>query len=193
MKNLMRIGVYALVACLLPCAAVASSDEPQLSVGDFAVRLAAMITQRSAVEPAEAVAYLGELGVKLEGTLDAPVTEQMIVEAFGDLGLRVASSSPADTVSMDGAERLFQMFDRNDSMFSGEIFRLCKGGGDAQNTPCFTDTECNGGFCQDLPSVKCQSGPNEGQACMSNADCPMGLCNIPPGQAKKLNLASPDD
>jgi hypothetical protein len=194
MKTIFRIGVCALVLCLLSMSApVASSDQSDLSVGDFAVRLATMITQKPAIAPEEAVEYLGHLGVELEAALDASVTEEMMVDAFGELGVRLTTVNPAGVVADESADRLFELFDRKDSMFSAEIFRLCKGGASDQNTPCVTDADCDGGFCQELQSIKCVAGPNDGQMCMSNADCPMGHCNIPPGQLKKLNPASPDD
>ena len=193
MKIILRIAVCVLVLALPLTASVASTADSDLSVGEFAVRLAGMITQKSDIQPLEAVEFLGKLGVTLDGTLEQSVTEEMMVEAFDELGLRLTTSSPGDAVDSNRADRLFQLFDANDSLFTGELFNLCKGGAVNQNCPCVTDADCDGGFCQTLSSINCQGGANAGQACMSDADCPMGTCNIPPGQAKKLNLASPDD
>jgi len=171
---------------------VASSDEPEFTVGEFAVSLANMITNKSDFAAQEAAAYLHEVGVELSGDLDSEVTEQDLAEVLNQMGLRVGTSSPERIVTDETADHLFQMFDRNDTLFTGELFRTCQQG-DGEPQQCVTDADCKSGTCRVVNAIKCQSGPNHGGACMSDADCPMGTCNIPPGQAKKLDTASPDD
>lgn len=194
MTNKMRLWVSAAMLCLVPMGmAVASSAGTDYTVGDFAVNLAKMITQKSAIEPTDAVVFLDKLGVELHGELDSQVSEQAMTDAFNQLGVSLTTSNPERTVTAQKAGHVFQMFDRNDQLFSSESFRLCKGGAGNQNSPCISDADCDGGFCQELQSIRCKQGPNDGETCMTDSDCPGGVCNIPPGQAKKLDIASPSD
>ena len=191
-KNLGVFVSLALCSFLLSGTVVAS-EKQDLTVGDLAVNLTKLITHRADVEAADAVALLQALGVELPADLEARVSEAGLVDALQQIGVRLTTSNPDRMVSSDDAGRVFSMFDRNDSLFSSEAFKLCKGGADNQNTPCVTDADCLGGYCQTLQSIKCQGGGNNEGSCMSDADCPGGTCNIPPGQAKKLFAASPSD
>ena len=193
MTNKMKFRGSAAMFCLFAMSiAFGSPTAPDYTVGDFAVNLAKMITQKPEITPEDAVTFLGELGVELKGELHGQVSEQALVDAFNHFGLSLMTSNPEQTVTAQKAGHVFQMFDRNDELFSSEIFRLCKGGAGDQNTPCVTDADCEGGFCQELQSIRCQAGPNDGETCMTDSDCPMGVCNVPPGQGKKV-VASPDD
>lgn len=193
MKKRTRTWAAIAVLTLLPLGVVvASSAEPVYTVGDFAVHLVKMITLKAEVGSEDAAAFLGKLGVEMQGELDSQVSEQALVDAFDRLGVTLMTSNPEQTVTAQRADHLFQMFDPNDQLFSFELFFLCKGGGAHQNRPCVTHADCGSGFCQLLQSVRCQEGPADGELCMTNAECPGGVCNIPPGQFKKLNPASPD-
>ena len=104
-------------------------------------------------------------------------------------------------MAADTAGRLFQMFDTNDSLFTGELFTLCKvpdssnqDSSPTTNTPCMTAADCTAGeVCQVVDSIKCKGGENNGQGCMTNSDCSGGTCFIPPGQERKLRRASPSE
>ena len=138
----------------------------------------------SAVMASEAENYtVGDFAVNLE----------ILVGAFNRLGVDLVTSRPEAEVSGQKAGQIFQMFDANETLFTGELYKLCKGGAANQNSPCVTDADCDGGYCQTLNSIKCYGGSSDGTLCMSDADCPGGYCNIPPGQAKKLGIASPSD
>jgi len=192
--NKMKFWVSAAVLCLFPVSmAVTSSAAPEYTVGDFAVNLAKMITQKSEIEPEDAVTFLGKLGVELQGELDSRVSEQALTEAFNQLGLSLTTSSPDRTLTAQKADHVFQMFDRNDTLFAGELFKTCQTGS-GEPHQCITDADCaDGHACKVVQSIRCQDGPSDGDGCMTDADCPMGVCKIPPGQKKKLDLASPSD
>jgi hypothetical protein len=189
-----RILVVALasVLCLALAGAAMASEAEGYTVGDFAVNLAKMVTNKADYTPEQAAAYLAEVGVEL-GELNAQVDEEIFVGAFNRLGVALVTATPEAAITSDRADQVFQMFDTNDTLFTGELFKLCKQGAANQNSACVTDADCDGGSCQVVQSIKCDGGGNDGAGCMSGADCPGGFCNIPPGQAKKLGLASPSD
>ena len=195
MQKQIGILVIAVLIGLVSSGLMAAPQEhqPDYTVGDFAVSLTKMITAKPEITAEDAVEFLGHLGIELTGALDSEVSEATLVEAFGRISVRLTTSNPDRAVADQDADRLFVLFDRNDSLFSSELFKLCKGGAVNQNTPCLVDSDCDGGFCQELQSIRCQDGPNDGDTCTVNADCPDGSCKIPPGQAKKLDRASPSD
>jgi hypothetical protein len=173
----------------------AASEAEVYTVGDFAVNLASMVTNKADYTPEEAVAYLEKLGVSL-GEFGSQVDEEMFVDAFNRFGITLTTSNPERAVGEDNAGRVFRMFDRNDGLFSGELYKICNVPGDefGEPRPCVTDADCNaGGKCRVIQSIKCSGGMNAGDLCMSDADCPGGECDIPPGQFKKIDIASPSD
>lgn len=194
MQKKIRIWVSVAVLSLLPLSlVVASPAEPEYTVGEFAVDLAKMITNKADLSPEEAAGYLEQVGVELPGTLDSSVSEEDLVDVLNQVGVHVSTSNPARTVATDTAGRLFQMFDRNDALFAGEFFKTCQTG-DGEPRQCINDADCASGHrCKLVNSIKCHNGPNDGAACMTDADCPMGMCKVPPGQQRKLDRASPDD
>jgi hypothetical protein len=178
--------------CLLLAGTVAAASEAEVyTVGDFAVNLAKMVTNKADYTPEEAAAYLEKLGVDL-GELGAQVDEEMFVEAMSRFGIQLTTANPGRVVAEDNADRVFRMFDRNDELFSGELYKLCQGV-PGEPTPCVTDADCPGGFCKVINSIMCKGGSAAGDLCMSDADCPGGFCQIPPGQLKKIHIASPSD
>ncbi len=119
MKKMMRIWVSVAVLSLQPLSlAVASSAEPEYTVGEFAIDLAKMITNKADFSAEEAAGYLKQVGVVLPGTLDSSVSEADLVDMLNQVGVHVGTSNPERTVAADTAGRLFQMFDRNDSLFT---------------------------------------------------------------------------
>ncbi len=194
MTNKMRFWVSATMLCLFPMSmAVASSAAPEYTIGEFAVDLAKMITNKSDFSAEEAAGYLKQVGVELPGTLDSRVSEEYLADVLNQVGLHVGTSNPERTVAADTAGRLFQMFDPNDALFAGELFKTCQTG-DGEPHQCITDADCAPGHpCTVVQSIKCHNGPNDGAPCMNDGDCPMGMCKIPPGQQRKLDPASPDD
>ena len=196
MKRILGLALGSVLCMAVVGAAVAA--DANYTVGDFAVNLAKMVTHRADFTPEAAAAYLEELGVELEGDLSSPVSEAEFVEALNQLGLNLTTSNPQREVAEPHADQVFQLFDRSDTLFSSELFKLCQDAGQLSNTPCVTDADCIGpggdGFCEIVPSIVCiGGGPNNGQNCVSNADCPGGRCKIPPGIDKKLDRSSPID
>ena len=63
------------VLCLTLAAAPSMAADSPYTVGDLAVRLAKMVTDKPDYSPEGAVEVLGRLGVKLDGNLDDRVTE----------------------------------------------------------------------------------------------------------------------
>jgi hypothetical protein len=189
-----RILVVAL-SLALAGAAMASQAEVY-TVGDFAVNLAKMVTNKADYTPEQAAAYLKEVGVDL-GDLDAQVDEEIFVGAFNGLGVNMVTASPDSEVSGDKADRVFQLFDANNSLFTGELYRTCLQEtvpGKPNVRQCITDADCLAGHeCKIVKSIKCEGGSSHGDLCMGDGDCPDGHCNIPPGQLKRLDIASPSD
>ncbi len=197
MKRKLRTLVSVTVLSLMPLSmVVASSAEPEYTVGEFAVHLAKMVTHKADYTPEQAAAYLKKVGVDL-GDLDSQVDEEIFVGAFNRLGVNMVTTRPESAVGSDKADRVFQMFDANDTLFTGELFKVCHGPRPDNGEPstCVTDADCDGGVkCRVVQSIKCDDqSTNKGELCTSDADCPGGGCNIPDGQLKKLKLASPDD
>ena len=137
------------------------ADEQPYSLGDFAVRMAKMVTEKEYTE-ADAVKVLTGMGFALPGELDSPVSEALVVGAFNQLGADLTTSTPNQVVTSAKADRLFGMLD------AGSV------------TP--EDFISN--------SIKCKGGPNEDVPCSSDAECPGGYCRVPPGWQKKISSPS---
>lgn len=186
---------FFVIACLaLMWSPVAASHD--YTVGDFAVDLATMITNGAQYGPEEASVLLQELGLGIDHDLDATLDESRLVESLNSLGTSLTTTNPSREVTSDLAGRVFRMFQTNDAFFSGEAIRTCQVEGDDANgpRPCVTDADCNGnGKCKIVQSIQCHGGPNQGDSCYNDGDCPDGTCNIPPGQLKKILIASPVD
>ncbi len=195
-----RIQVVALgtVLCVALAGMIMASQAEVYTVGDFAVNLAKMVTNKADYTPEQAAAYLQKLGVDL-GDLDSQVDEEIFVGAFNRLGVNMVTARPTSAVDSGQAGNVFQMFDTNDAVFSGEVFKLCRTvGGPVEGEDvsiCVTDADCNAGAkCKVVQSIKCSgASDNPGTLCETDGDCPGGFCEIPDGQLKKLKLASPDD
>jgi hypothetical protein len=168
-----------------------AGQEENYTVGEFATQLAKMVTNKADFSAEEAAAYLKQVGVEL-GDLDATVDEAVFVGAFNRLGVNMVTARPEAEISSGKAGQVFQMFDANDTLFTGELFKTCQQG-DGEPHQCITDADCTGGTCDVVSSIQCKGGSSAGSLCMSDGDCPGGTCKIPPGQAKKLDLASPND
>jgi len=169
-----------------------ASQVQEYTVGDFAVNLAKMVTNKADFTPEQAAAYLDKVGVEL-GDLNAQVDEEIFVAAFNRLGVNLVTVNPEAEISSEKADQVFQMFDRNDTLFTGELFKTCQQG-DGEPHECVTDADCKDGHpCKVVESIKCSGGSNHGNGCMGDGDCPDGTCTIPPGQARKLDIVSPSD
>ena len=194
-----RIQVVALgtVLCIALAGMIMASQAEVYTVGDFAVNLAKMVTNKADYTPEQAAAYLKKVGVDL-GDLDSQVDEEIFVGAFNRLGVNMVTARPESNVGSEKADRVFQMFDTNDTLFSGEVFKLCRrddgGTGPQPVSTCVTDADCRGGGkCKVVQSIKCDGGASNGALCETSGDCPGGTCKLPHGQEKKLKLASPSD
>ena len=149
-----RIQVVALgtVLCVALAGMIMASQAEVYTVGDFAVNLAKMVTHKADYTPEQAAAYLEKLGVDL-GDLDSQVDEEIFVGAFNRLGVNMVTARPESAVGSDKAGRVFQMFDTNDTLFTGELIKLCHGPRPDNGEPsvCVTDADCpNGVKCRAL-------------------------------------------
>lgn len=186
-----RGWAISVVLCLALVGAVMASQVEGYTVGDFAVNLANMVTNKADFTPEQAAAYLNGVGVEL-GDLNAQVDEEIFVGAFNRLGVNLVTGNPQAEISSEKASQVFQMFDRNDTLFTGELFKTCQQG-DGEPKQCVSDSDCKTGKCKVVNSIKCNGGSEDGTLCTSDGDCPDGSCTIPPGQARKLDVASPID
>ena len=171
MKRILGFALGTVLCLTLATAGVMAEDSPY-TVGDLAVRLAKMVTDKADYTPEGAVEILGQVGVDLDGDLNERVTEAYLVGTFNQLGTNLSTSSPDRQVSRADAAKLFQLFDSG--MASTEAGQ-CPAG--------FPGNSCN--------SVKCSGGAADGDKCSSDAQCPGGFCRTPPGIAKKVG--SPTD
>ncbi len=166
MSRLARV-VLGAVLCLGMAGFASAAEEAPVSVGDFAVQLAKMVTEKE-YTPEGAVAILSEIGVKLDARLGDRLTEAELVNAFNQLGFEWTTSKPGQLVSAKKARTAVSLFTES---------------GPRECPPGFPGASCN--------AVKCASGVNEGTKCSSDAECPGSFCRIPPGLAKKV--PSPSD
>ena len=145
-----RIQVVALgtVLCIALAGMIMASQAEVYTVGDFAVNLAKMVTNKADYTPEQAAAYLKKVGVDL-GDLDSQVDEEIFVGAFNRLGVNMVTARPESAVGSDKAGRVFQMFDTNDTLFGSELFKVCRliepKDEDNDVGPCTTDADCQGG------------------------------------------------
>lgn len=159
------VGGGLAILCLVLLGAAPASDRTECTVGEFAVRLAEMVTQKTDYTPETAQALLDNLGVKLDAGLEDVLREETLVGTLNQLGADLRTSNPDRSMNAQDAQRILGMFDA-----------LGSGSTEASQGP---------------QSIKCKSGVNKGEQCITDADCPGSYCNIPPGQAKKI--ATPTD
>ena len=161
-----KAGLFLSVAlCLGLCGSAALASEADLTVGDFAIGLAEMVTGRPDYNPEDAARMLRGMGYDLNADLRAGLTEGEFIDLLQLYGIELASANPDQLVSHSTADAVFGLLGSQDTMF----------------------TENHSGN----NSIKCKDGVNKGDHCLVDSDCPGSFCNIPPGQAKKL--ASPID
>ncbi len=163
------LGVaLGLAVGLMGTAAVASDGE--YTVGDFAVRLAQMMTDELDYDtPEAAVAVLGQIGVDLKGDLQGEVTEEYVIDVFNrQLGTDLTTSNPGRTVDRRAADRIFGLLDPlGNPALERQGIGKCKG--KPPNTAshgfkCQTDADCVGefgqGFCF-FGGKRVKASPNE--------------------------------
>jgi hypothetical protein len=99
-----------LLTVILPVTALAAGQaqgqkpsSSAITVGDFAVMLAATVGKGKALEPKSATDALVKAGVPL-GNPKAPLSEEKLTEILGFYGVRLSSSSPQQDVSRAKAQ-----------------------------------------------------------------------------------------
>lgn len=109
-----RTLLAMLLTAVLPLTALAAG-QPQgkkssapLTVGDFAVMLAATTGKGPALEAKSATDALVKAGVPL-GNPKATLSEEKLVEILGFYGVRVTTSSPQQAVNRAKAESVLQL------------------------------------------------------------------------------------
>ena len=162
MKKYLAMMVGLLVG-LAGAGTLVLADEQPYSLGDFAVRMAKMVTEKEYTE-ADAVKVLTGMGFALPGELNSPISEAVVVGAFNQLGADLTTSTPDQVVTSGKADRLFGMLDSGvatEDFISNSI--KCKGGGPNEDIPCSSDADCPGGYCRVPPGwQKKVSSPSDG-------------------------------
>ena len=170
MKRILGFALGVALCVTLAATTTMAADSPY-TVGDLAVRLAKMVTDKPGYTPEGAVEVLGRLGVELKGNLDDRVTEAYLVDAFNQLGTNLTTSNPGRAVTGDEAKKVFQMFDHGLAAVEA-----------TECPPGFPGSSCNSVKCSNDDTIKCTT----------DADCPGGFCRVPPGIAKKVGSPSDD-
>lgn len=168
MKRRVSMVLIALLCLGFAGASLAAESDAAATVGEFAVRLATMVTDKE-YAPEGALKVLADAGVKLDGDLSDELTEATMAGVLNQLGYNLTTSTPENTVSLQQLMQVTGMLEDGPSALP------CP--------PGFPGQSCN--------SVKCAGGANEGVKCSSDADCPGSYCRTPPGIAKKV--ATPSD
>ena len=165
MKRILGFAVGS-VLCLALVGVPASAADSEATVGDFAVSLAKMVTKRPSFTEKDAVALLGQMGIELQGNVDEALKQGFVVDALNQLGANLTTSNPEQPMTGSDADQIIRLFD------AGAGFPGTEG-------------------VEEGIKCKAPGTPVHNQPCRTDADCPGGYCNVPPGLAKKL--ASPSD
>jgi len=104
MRKYLTVITVGAVLTVAVFAAASSSQKPTVTVGDFAVKVSSAMGQPT-MSPSAAVESLKSLGVKIEDP-SAKLTEGTAAKILSDLGLRVSSSAPGNTVTAAKADQL---------------------------------------------------------------------------------------
>src|SRR5262245_16777744 len=113
MRPTRRLLAVILIAAM-PLAAFAAEQQKDqkssspVTVGDFAAMLAATTSRGPVTEAKSAHAALAKAGVPL-GNPKAVLSEQKLVEVLGFYGIRMASSSPSQPVTLAKAQSALVM------------------------------------------------------------------------------------
>ena len=105
-KSILAFAVAALIAVPAFAAPAASAKPADVTLGDFAVRLAVNLGTKPADAKA-AVETLRTRGAKItEGDLNARLTEGAAARILGDLGVTVTTTTPGKSLSSGRADQL---------------------------------------------------------------------------------------
>lgn len=171
-KSILAIAVAALIVAPVFAAPADSAKSSAVSMGDFAVRLAASLGTKP-VDAKAAVETLKVRGARIrEANLGAPVTEGEAARILSDLGVAVTTATPGKSLSAGKADQLL----------SAASLGLAASTVAAVELPAHCLLERNRGQCDTCCTtfLGCDSDPTpcSGGACAH-------FCNAvsPPGQA----------
>ena len=113
MRRYLALGT---VACLVLSAGIllagTNSSSNTMTVGDFAVMIAARVNPEAAkgITPSSAVDLLGKSGIKVKASLSSPLTEADAIEIFSQFGITLQSVRPGETLDRSKASALVGTF-----------------------------------------------------------------------------------
>jgi hypothetical protein len=105
-KSILAFAVAALIAAPAFAAPAASAKSSEVTLGDFAVRLAVNLGTKPA-DATAAVETLNARGAKIStADLSARVTEGVAARILGDLGVSVSTTAPGKALTSGKADQL---------------------------------------------------------------------------------------
>jgi hypothetical protein len=114
-----RVLLVGFLACLLTLSTIlagAPAPASGISVGDFAVLVAAKLdaeNSQAALSADSAAEILKKHGVKVTGDLSSPLTEKEAAGLFGQLGIVLQTDHPENLLSRERAASLVGIFGSN--------------------------------------------------------------------------------
>ena len=176
-RRVLSVGFLACLLTLSTLLAGTPAPSGTISVGDFAVLVAAKLdadSSRGTLSPALAVDVLRKHGLKVTSDLTSPLTEKETAQIFGQLGIVLQTEHPDSLLSWDRVSSLVGIFGSNMASF-----------GDRQAASSFASKSSTGSAgtptldttLQDCQSLPRPTDPAVIAACNSNNPPPQSVCN----------------
>ncbi|HEV8375579.1 MAG TPA: hypothetical protein VGR38_05015 [Candidatus Polarisedimenticolia bacterium] len=191
-----RVLLVGFLACLLTLSTIlagAPAPASSISVGDFAVLVAAKLdaeNSQAALTPDSAAEILKKHGVKMTADLSSSLTEKDAVGLFGQLGIVLQTEHPESLLSRERAASLVGIFSSNLASTgdrTGSTFNA-RAEGTGASTPSIETTPLD---CQSLPRppAPCSGPQSVCNPCMDCCKNSLGLTGKTCGKlCQKKNL-----
>ena len=113
-RRVLSVGFLACLLTLSTLLAGTPAPSGTISVGDFAVLVAAKLdSSRGTLSPALAVDVLRKHGLKVTSDLTSPLTEKEAAGMFGQLGIVLQTDHPENLLNRERAANLVGIFGGN--------------------------------------------------------------------------------